>query len=241
MPGGTHGKANSNKGGNGKNTNSNAGGNSGKPNNGDTNNGNGGSAGGGNTKAPYDYGGSFLYYYHADHLGSSSYITDSNAKLYEHIQYIPFGETWVQEAANTLQRVPYRFTGKELDEETGLYYFGARYYDPRTSVWVSPDPILEKYLPTGNKEQDGNLPGLGGVYAVKNLNVYGYSHQSPIVVSDPDGNKAEVRVSGNTVYISANIYLTGAGASKIFRVSVKVIRARAKKTGPVVPFFNGQQ
>ncbi|NIV10723.1 MAG: hypothetical protein GWN62_05360, partial [Aliifodinibius sp.] len=40
------------------------------------------------------------------------------------------------------QRIPYLYTSKELDEETGLYYYGARYYDPRTSVWQSADPIL---------------------------------------------------------------------------------------------------
>ena len=40
---------------------------------------------------------------------------------------------------------PYKFTGKELDEETGLYYFGARYYAPRESIWLSTDPLAEKY------------------------------------------------------------------------------------------------
>ncbi|WP_414709498.1 RHS repeat domain-containing protein [Ramlibacter sp.] len=44
------------------------------------------------------------------------------------MEYFPFGETWVEESSNT-QRTPYLFTAKELDEETGLYYFGARYYD----------------------------------------------------------------------------------------------------------------
>ncbi|MBK9718813.1 MAG: hypothetical protein IPO85_15105 [Saprospiraceae bacterium] len=38
----------------------------------------------------------------------------------------------------------YRFTGKEVDEETGLYYFGARYYDPRISLWYGVDPLSEK-------------------------------------------------------------------------------------------------
>jgi hypothetical protein len=49
----------------------------------------------------------------------------------------PFGETWVSEHKNT-EKLPYLFTSKELDEDTGLYYFGARYYDPRTSVWRHP-------------------------------------------------------------------------------------------------------
>jgi RHS repeat-associated protein len=124
----------------------------------------------------------FLYFYHPDHLGSSGYVSDGAGQLYEHVEYFPFGETWVQEASST-QRTPYLFTGKELDEETGLYYFGARYYDPRTSVWQSPGPILEKYLPTAAHHEDDavklslptaqypqthfNLPSLGGVFSPK--------------------------------------------------------------------------
>ena len=40
---------------------------------------------------------------------------------------------------------PYKINGKELDEETGLYYYGARYYDPRLSMWYGTDPMQEKY------------------------------------------------------------------------------------------------
>ncbi len=118
-----------------------------------------------------------LYFYHPDHLGSSSYITDADGKLYEHLEYFPFGETWVEESSNT-QRTPYLFTSKELDEETGLYYYGARYYDPRTSVWQSPDPALGDYL-------DG-FPN-GGVYEPLNLGVYTYAYHNPVIYTDPDG------------------------------------------------------
>jgi RHS repeat-associated protein len=93
----------------------------------------------------------------------------------------------VQESSATW-RVPYQFTSKEMDSETGLYYFGARYYDPRTSVWQSADPILGKYLPSGDSEGDSNLPGMGGVYNPFNLAMYTYGHQNPVKYSDPDGN-----------------------------------------------------
>lgn len=66
-------------------------------------------------------------------------MTGLDGEIVQHREYFPFGETWVEEHSNT-QRTPYLFTAKELDEETGLYYFGARYCDPRTSVWQSPDP-----------------------------------------------------------------------------------------------------
>ncbi|WP_148415691.1 RHS repeat domain-containing protein [Noviherbaspirillum massiliense] len=125
----------------------------------------------------------FLYFYHPDHLGSSSYVTDVSGRPYEHLEYFPFGETWVQESSNT-QRTPYLFTGKELDEETGLYYFGARYYDPRTSVWQSPDPILAAYL-------DGKRNG--GTFKSTRLALYTYTSHNPLKFIDPDGN-AELSV-----------------------------------------------
>jgi RHS repeat-associated protein len=114
-------------------------------------------------------------------------VTDEGGRVFQHLEYFPFGETWVEEKSNT-QRTPYLFTGKELDEDTGLYYFGARYYDQRTSVWASVDPILDKYLPTGNKEKDGKLPGMGGVFNSFNLGLYSYGDLNPIKFFDPDGN-----------------------------------------------------
>jgi RHS repeat-associated protein len=99
-------------------------------------------------------------------------------------------------------RTPYKFTGKELDKETGLYYFGARYYDARVGRWVSADPALveDKYLPKPNDydtehdffwylQQDGSkkLPGIGGVFNAVNLDVYHYAGLNPVKLVDPDG------------------------------------------------------
>jgi len=134
-----------------------------------------------------------LYYYHPDHLGSASVITDGSGNLREHIEYFAFGETWVQEGAS--KKTPNMYTGKELDQETGLYYYGARYYDPRTSVWQSVDPILEKYMPSGDPEKDKNLPGMGGVFNSANLAGYTQSHNNPVKYSDPDGNAAQYVVA----------------------------------------------
>lgn len=156
-------------------------GHSGKGNNG------GGSGGGSGGKGTILYEPD-LFYYHPNHLGSTSFVTDVEGEVYQHLEYFPFGETWIEEVSNQ-HRVPFLFTAKELDRETGLYYFGARYYDPRTSVWQSPDPILASYLPTGNKEEDRNLPGMGGVFNSFNLGMYSYSHLNPANLVDYDGNE----------------------------------------------------
>ena len=76
-------------------------------------------------------------------MGSSSYITDASGEVYQHLEYFAFGETFVKEHSNT-DRTPYLYNGKELDEETGLYYYGARYYDARISIWLSADNMSEK-------------------------------------------------------------------------------------------------
>ena len=84
------------------------------------------------------------FYYHPDHLGSSSYITNLDGEVSQHIEYVPFGEVFIEERNNTWN-TPYLFNAKELDEETGMYYYGARYYEPRLSLWMSTDPLEEKY------------------------------------------------------------------------------------------------
>ena len=83
------------------------------------------------------------FYYHPDHLGSSSYITNLDGEVAQHIEYVPFGEVFIEERNNTWN-TPYLFNAKELDEETGMYYYGARYYEPRLSLWMSTDLLEEK-------------------------------------------------------------------------------------------------
>ena len=80
------------------------------------------------------------FYYHPDHLGSNSYITNLDGEVVQHIEYVPFGEVFIEER-NSIWNTPYLFNAKEFDEETGLYYYGARYYDPRLSLWISVDPL----------------------------------------------------------------------------------------------------
>ena len=84
------------------------------------------------------------FFYHPDHLGSSSFITNLDGEVVQHIEYVPFGEVFIEERNNVWNTL-YLFNAKEFDEETGMYYYGARYYDPRLSLWMSTDPMQEKY------------------------------------------------------------------------------------------------
>ncbi len=172
-----------------------------------------------------------LYFYHPDHLGSSAYITDAKGGIYQHLEYLPFGETFVEEVSST-QRTPYWFTAKELDEETGLYYFGARYYDVRTSVWNAVDPILGQYLPTGDTEKDKNLPGMGGVFNSFNMGLYTYSHTNPIKYVDPDGNVVVMFFSLSKGTITA----VDIGKTKGVPTSFDVFKAKLMLINNSIPF-----
>ena len=105
------------------------------------------------------------FYYHPDHLGSSSYITNLDGEVVQHIEYVPFGEVFIEER-NSIWNTPYLFNAKEFDEETGMYYYGARYYDPRLSLWISTDPMEEK---------------------MPNYSTYCYTVNNPVYYIDPSG------------------------------------------------------
>lgn len=119
------------------------------------------------------------FYYHPDHLGSSSYITNLDGEVVQHIEYVPFGEVFMEER-NNIWNTPYLFNAKEFDEETGLYYYGARYYDSRLSLWISTDPLQEKYV---------------------NITSYCYTYNNPVIFIDPDGRHVEVTKSKDGSYV----------------------------------------
>ena len=108
-----------------------------------------------------------IFYYHSDHLGSTSYVTDAKANITQFDAYLPYGELLVDEHSSS-EEMPYKFNGKEFDQETGLYYYGARYMNPVTSLWYGVDPLAEKY------------PNIGG---------YAYCAGNPIKLIDTDGRK----------------------------------------------------
>ncbi|MBP5438077.1 MAG: RHS repeat-associated core domain-containing protein, partial [Treponema sp.] len=148
------------------------------------------------------------YFYHSDHLGSASLISDCEGNEYQRIEYTPYGEIWVEKTENNgLAYLPYKFTGKEIDEETGLYYYGARYLDPKYSRWLSTDPALGEYIPKAGKgtaDEAGKLAGQGGIFNSVNQSLYNYASNNPIKYSDPDGrNPISIAVCWAAAFASA--------------------------------------
>ncbi|MDR1346721.1 MAG: DUF5675 family protein, partial [Bacteroidales bacterium] len=93
-----------------------------------------------------------LYFYHPDHLGSSSWITDSGGHAMQHLQYLPFGETCLEQSSSYSSPfwLQHTFSGKEKDFESGYSYFGARYYNSDIGIWLSVDPQSASHPSTNN-------------------------------------------------------------------------------------------
>ncbi len=115
--------------------------------------------------------GSTTLYYHADHLGGANVLTDATGFKKELIEYEPFGQESRHEKYGSSEEVAwYYFTGKKTDDESGLIYFGARYYDPSLGRFITPDTVI---------------PGFSNPQA---LNRYSYCLNNPINRIDPDGH-----------------------------------------------------
>lgn len=111
-----------------------------------------------------------IYYFHSDHLGTNNILTDGQGKPYQFFINLPFGET-MAEQRNTSEGLydnPFKFNGKELDQATGLYYYGARYYNPQWSTWLSVDPLAEQ---------------------MPKWSPYNYAFNNPLRFIDPDGKR----------------------------------------------------
>ena len=155
-----------------------------------------------------------LYFYHPDHLGSSSYITDREGRITQHTEYIAFGEVLFEEHS-TSKTMPYLFNGKELDQETNLTYFGARYLDMKTSLWLNTDP-LSGYNPIQETEHYIDGQHNNGVFNPMNHNTYGYTYNNPIIYIDPNGKQSKWvnRLQGGLQMIGGAIEAIG-GAGMI--------------------------
>jgi RHS repeat-associated protein len=106
-----------------------------------------------------------------NHLGSAALELDDRAAIITYEEYYPFGSTSFEAAqtASEVSKKRYRYTGKERDDETGLYYHGARYYSPWLGRWTACDPA-------------GMVDG---------TNVYAYARNNPVGLVDRDGRQSD--------------------------------------------------
>jgi RHS repeat-associated protein len=124
-----------------------------------------------------------IFYYHSDHLGSTSYVTDITGMPSQHLDYLPFGEVLLEEKTQSWV-TPYKFNCKELDDESGLFYYGARYYDAKSCLWLGVDPLSDKN---------------------PNESPFVYCKNNPIIMIDPDGMDWFENELTGAVYYNSNM------------------------------------
>ncbi|MBI5194558.1 MAG: hypothetical protein HZA08_14140, partial [Nitrospirae bacterium] len=148
--------------------------------------------------------GSNTYYYHTDHLESSTVITDQNGNKVEELLYYPFGEI-LSDSSPT--KVRYKFAGHEFDAETELIYMKARYYDPKLARFISADPVVPLRIDLNNFK-DFKMTQFRQLTNPQALNRYSYVVNNPIVFRDPFGLKSRASEWGSN---ALNIIGYGAG------------------------------
>jgi RHS repeat-associated protein len=109
-------------------------------------------------------------YYHTDHLNSTAVLTDKTGNPIQHHEYSAFGRDRFTESSSAFP-LSRRYTSKTLDEDTGLYFYEARYYDPEIGRFIQPDSIIPDH---GNPQS---------------YNRYSYVLNNPLRHIDPDGHQ----------------------------------------------------
>jgi RHS repeat-associated protein len=109
----------------------------------------------------------YYYYYYSDHLGSSRLITDRDRNAIQRYGYSGFGRSWDPSVSVS---VSHRYTSQIQDEDTGLYYYHARYYDPELGRFIQADPIVPD------------------PWSSQSFDRYSYCVNNPLKYVDPSGN-----------------------------------------------------
>ena len=126
---------------------------------------------------------SAVRYYHQDHLESTNVVTDAAGNLLEEIAYYPYGYPRQTHRQASIATDPYKFSQKEMDTESGLQYFEARYLDGSLSRFLSVDPALGRSLHWPFEDP-------------QRLNGYSYALNRPFTYQDPSGEAPHLLLGG---------------------------------------------
>lgn len=121
-----------------------------------------------------------VIHYIGDHLGSANLMTDPQGNVLREESRYPYGLDWRVGGDEGL--ADYVYTGKEYDEETGLVYFGGRYYSPEMGRWITPDPLFL------------NTPAEASKRPLEN-NLYSYTVNNPVSYVDPNGEWIQAAIA----------------------------------------------
>jgi len=164
------------------------------------------------------------YFFHQDHLGSTSVLTSETGTVHESLEYFVDGETWINRGPLKPTN-GYLFSGKPFDRDTGLYDFGQRFYDPRISLWMGADPAL------------GDTPeGAIGMPLV--LSATAYAAHSPGRYIDPDGRQP-VLGPGMPDPIGSQLSSEWAGIQDTIFAPVRLYESQQVRVAGVAKFATG--
>ena len=127
-------------------------------------------------------------------ISGTTVVTDEDGNLVEAKDYYPYGETRVGQEGTSGHKPDYGFTGKEEDTESGLHYFGARFYDATIGRFTSQDPAAlftpERFL-----------------HDPQQLNMYSYARNNPMLFIDQKGEAVDIFVDAG--FIIYDLYKVG--------------------------------
>lgn len=148
-------------------------------------------------------------YQFSDHLNSCNVVVDASGAWVAREEYLPYGET----SFGSFARKRYRYTGKERDEESGLYYYGKRYFAPWLARWTACDPI-------GPEES---------------VNPYTYVQDNPICRTDPTGTQTVNSDTSDDEMPLPDIFLPPQGDASVAPDAVQLGPALERNQQPNLP------
>ena len=155
----------------------------------------------------YIEGGQY-YFYLTDHLGNNRVVANASGTAIQKNLYYPFGMAFAETSADEQKKQPYKYNGKELDQELGLntYDYSARYFDPALPRFTTVDPLAEKYY---------------------SISPYVYVANNPIKFVDPDGKQIIIPTPGDPVPVPVVPAVGATAATSVTTIDKQAAQGRS--------------